>query len=147
MPLKTLRQKVVTWMIILCHGGKFALQVYENDKMIVNKSESKYVVRGKQGGRQLNADRCSGSKIQSLGSQMRRENEKLLQEYIANHMEEQKAFIKRASVIYLHAPGFNKTLFMSHSKSLQKYAHKVRGIEFKSGKANSQEAKELVQKI
>ena len=84
MPLKTLRQKEVTWLIILCHGGKFALQVYENDKMIVNKSESKYVVRGKQGGRQLNADRCSGSKIQSLGSQMRRENEKLLQEYIAN---------------------------------------------------------------
>jgi len=104
-------------MVILCHGGKFVLQVYENDKMILNKTESKYVIRGKQGGRQLNADK--GKTIKSLGSSMRRANEKLLQEYIQNNMEESRPHIKASHIIFLHAPGLNKTLFMSQSKSLQ----------------------------
>jgi len=59
--------------------------------MVVNKTESKYVCRGKQGGRQMNADRSKT--ISSLGSQMRRENEKMLQEYISTHMEEAKDHI------------------------------------------------------
>ena len=78
---------------------------------------------------------------------MRRANEKLLEEYILDHMEEAKPYIQRAAAIFLHAPGFNKNLFLSQTKSLQKYAHKVRSIEFKSSKANFQEAKDLVAKI
>jgi hypothetical protein len=38
-------------MIILCHGGKFILQVYEGSKLILSKSDSKYVIRAKSGGR------------------------------------------------------------------------------------------------
>lgn len=79
-----------------------------------------------------------------MGSQMRRENEKLLQEYIQRDMEEAKDDIKDADIIFLHAPGLNKTFFMSQSKSLEKYAHKVKSIEYTSGKANFSEAKELV---
>jgi len=144
-PLRILRSKVVTWMVILCHGGKFVVQVYENDNMIFNKTESKYVCRGKQGGRQLNADRHK--KISSMGSDMRRENEKLLQLYIISDLEEVKDHIVKSSVIFLHAPGFNKNLLIQASKHLQKCAHKVRSIEYKSSKANFQEAKDLVDKI
>lgn len=82
-----------------------------------------------------------------MGSQMRRENEKLLQEYIETHMQENKEHIKNSQVIFLHAPGFNKTLFMSQSKALQHYAHKVKSIEYKSQKANFQEAKDLFTKL
>ena len=71
-----------------------------------------------------------------MGSNMRRENEKLLEEYIMKHMEEAKSFIARSQAIFLHAPGFNKNLFLSQTKSLSKYAHKVKSIEFKSSKAN-----------
>lgn len=78
---------------------------------------------------------------------MRRENEKLLQEGITNHMEENKEHFKKAAVIFLHAPGFNKTLFMSQSKALSKYAHKVKSVEYRSQKANFQEAKDLVAKL
>ena len=46
-----------------------------------------------------------------MGSQMRRANEKLLQESIEETMEENKDWFKKANVIFLHAPGFNKTLF------------------------------------
>ena len=84
--------------------------------MIHNKSESKYVIRGKQGGRQLNADKSKT--IKSLGSSMRRANEKLLQEYIQTNMEEAKDHLAKADVIFLHAPGLNKTLFLSNQKSL-----------------------------
>jgi hypothetical protein len=78
---------------------------------------------------------------------MRRANEKLLQESIEETMSENKDWFKKASVIFLHAPGFNKTLFLSQSKSLSSHAHKVKSIEFKSSKASFQEAKELVQKL
>lgn len=98
-------------MVILCHGGKFCLQVYKNEELIHNRSESKYVIRGKQGGRQANADKHKS--IASLGSSMRRANEKLLEEYILNHMEEAKPYIQRSAAIFLHAPGFNKNLFLS----------------------------------
>ena len=110
------------------------VQVYENETMVFNKTESKYVCRGKQGGRQLNADRHK--KIQSMGSDMRRENEKILQEYIVNDLEEVKEYIGKSSVIFLHAPGFNKNLLIQASKQLEKCAHKVRSIEYKSSKAN-----------
>jgi len=67
---------------------------------------------------------------------MRRQNEKLLQEYISKDMEDASEYIKSADVIFLHAPGLNKTLFLSESRSLAKYSHKVKSIEFKSAKAN-----------
>jgi len=62
-------------------------------------------------------------------------------------MEDAKDMIQRSDVIFLHAPGWNKTFFLSQSKSLAKYAHKVRSIEYKSQKASFQEAKDLVAKI
>ena len=78
---------------------------------------------------------------------MRRENEKLLQEHITEYMEEARPFIEKADVIFLHAPGMNKTLFLSEARPLAGFHHKVRSIEFKSKKANYQEAVELVKKI
>ena len=62
-------------------------------------------------------------------------------------MDEAKSFIEQADVIFLHAPGLNKTLFLSESRPLQESAHKVKSIEFKSKKANFTEAVELVNKI
>ena len=46
-PLRILRQPVVHWVLILCHGGKFVIQVYEGQKMMTSKTESKYVSRAK----------------------------------------------------------------------------------------------------
>ena len=46
-PLRILRQPVVHWVLILCHGGKFVIQVYEGQKMLSSKTESKYVSRAK----------------------------------------------------------------------------------------------------
>ncbi len=94
----------------------------------------------------MNKDKCA-KVMSSVGSQMRRENEKLLQEHISQYMEEAKQFIEEADVIFLHAPGMNKTLFLSQTRPLAGHLHKVKSIEFKSKKANYQEAVELQRKI
>jgi hypothetical protein len=62
-------------------------------------------------------------------------------------MEEARPYIEKADVIFLHAPGINKTIFLSEAMPLAGHHHKVRSIEFKSKKANAQEASELVRKI
>mmetsp|Transcript_45790 Transcript_45790/g.33512 ORF Transcript_45790/g.33512 Transcript_45790/m.33512 type:complete len:97 (-) Transcript_45790:46-336(-) len=83
----------------------------------------------------------------SVGSQMRRENEKILQEHIDQYMEEAAGYIKSCDLILLHAPGLNRYIFLSESRPLQEVASKVRGIEFKSKQANFSEAKELAAKL
>lgn len=83
----------------------------------------------------------------SVGSEMRRNNEKILQEHIIQYMEEAKTYIEHCDVIFLHAPGLNKMLFLSESKSLSQVAYKVRNIEFRSKNANFSEAQELIKKI
>ena len=62
-------------------------------------------------------------------------------------MELARPYIEGADVIFLHAPGLNKTLFLSQTRPLAGHLHKVKSIEFKSKKANYQEAVELVKKI
>lgn len=62
-------------------------------------------------------------------------------------MDAAKQYIEQADVIFLHAPGLNKTLFLSESRPLQDCAHKVKSIEYKSKKANYAEASDLFTKI
>ena len=50
-------------------------------------------------------------------------------------------------MIFLHAPGLNKLIFISESGALAKAAHKIRTIEFRSKNANYSESQDLVKKI
>jgi len=59
--------------IILCFGGSFSLGIYEKGQCIIHKSDKKYVCRKKAGERQFNKDKNAGSSIQSIGSQIRRD--------------------------------------------------------------------------
>lgn len=43
-----------------------------------------------------------------MGSQMRRENEKILQENIENFLVENQEHMESSDLIFLHAPGLNK---------------------------------------
>lgn len=117
----------MTWALILCHGGKFIVQVYKDLKCVYSGSDSKYVIRKKSGGRQSNCDR-SKNIMTSVGSQMRRENEKILSEHIEAFMEEAGELLEKCKVIYLHAPGMNKLIFMAQSGPLAKHSHKVKSV-------------------
>lgn len=62
--------------IILCFGGSFSFGIFEGGRCVLHKSDKKYVCRKKAGERQLNKDKNAGSSIQSMGSQIRRDQEK-----------------------------------------------------------------------
>ena len=62
--------------IILCFGGSFSFGIFEGGRCKIHKSDRKYVCRKKAGERQFNRDKQSGSQIQSIGSQIRRDQEK-----------------------------------------------------------------------
>lgn len=64
------------YAIILCFGGSFSLGIYEKSKCFIHQSDKKYVCRKKAGERQFNKDKQSGSNIRSMGSQIRRDQEK-----------------------------------------------------------------------
>ena len=74
--------------------------------------------------------------MSSVGSQMRRENERLLEKHIMDFMEEASEHIAQAEVIYLHAPGVNKTFFISESRPLFEQSSKIRSLMFPNKKAN-----------
>ena len=78
---------------------------------------------------------------------MRLENERLLQDHNEAFMVEASDYIREAEVIFLHAPGLNKQLFLSESAPLAEQHHKVKSILFSNKKASYTEAVELVKKL
>lgn len=78
---------------------------------------------------------------------MRRENERLLGEHIDAFMEEASQLMQESKVIYLHAPGMNRLVFMAQSGPLAKFSHKVKAVQFGNKKANHTEATELAKRL
>jgi hypothetical protein len=100
---------------ILCFGGSFSLGIYEGGRCVAHKSDRKYVCRMKAGQRQFNRDKDSGSQIQSIGSQIRRDQEK---KHVINVGEILKEFHKDLSeceVIFLQAPGLNRLFVINEN--------------------------------
>jgi hypothetical protein len=134
------------WIIILCHGGKFSIAIFNKGKLIEHKSDSKYVLRAKAGQRQISKDK-SKVVMKSVGSQMRRANEKLHEAHIEKIMQETKHYVEEATAIFLHSPGINKYYFLLESKSLYEHRDKVYSIPFKTTKAKFTEAMEVMKKL
>jgi hypothetical protein len=84
--------------------------------------------------------------MSSVGSQMRRENEKILEEHIQKFMQEATSHLKASEVVYLHAPGLNRFFFLAELERLG-MSSKIRAVQFANKKASSSEGTELVQKI
>jgi len=145
-PFNILASGMKLWFIILCQGGKFWIAKIENDKIVDHKSDTKYVARKKQGKRQANFDSKS-SCMTSVGSQMRRNNERLHQEHIEETLNEYEADLKAADVIFLHAPGINKQFFIGHEKLLRDLRYKVRSLRFNLKKANFSELEKAMKEI
>ena len=94
-----------TWAIFIVHGGKFAGAVYRGNTMILHKTLSRYVVRKKQGKRQVNHLSSSGVKGGSAGGFKRARNEQKLLEEIREILALWMDELLQCQKIYLHAPG------------------------------------------
>ncbi len=139
-------KKMGLWVILLCHGGSFSIGIFNGKQLIAHKSDKKYLIRKKAGGRQSNKDK-SKSVMRSVGSQMRREMEKVHQENVANIMEDCKKYLSEALVIFLHAPGINRSFFLSEGMPLKPYMGKIRPVILNTKKANFTSVMEVFEKL
>lgn len=133
--------------IILCFGGYFSMGVFENQRCVLHKSDHKYVCRKKAGGRQLNKDKCTGKSIKSMGSQIRRDQEKHHQENVSEILEENFAELEKSDVIFFQAPGLNRIMLIEQNEALNKLKDKLRSVCLTAKKANYTEVERLYEEI
>ncbi|CAD8048830.1 unnamed protein product [Paramecium primaurelia] len=138
---------VQKFAIILCHGGYFCLGVFDNTGCIYHKSDHRYVVRGKAGGRQLNKDSHSGSNIKSIGSQIRRAQEKKHQEKVNSILNESLPILQACQILFLQAPGINQQLLIQNEEPLFLLKDKIRSICLTAKKANYTEVERVYKSI
>lgn len=124
------------WVVILCHGGHFCFTAYSGEgTCLKHTTDHKYVSRKKQGGRQITKD-GKGGKIKSMGSSIRRENERIHQENIQEILEENEAYLRDADIIFIAAPGLNRIILTKEPSPLAKHITKVRSAGVSIGRAN-----------
>ena len=133
--------------LVLCHGGYFIIAVYEQNKCIFHKSDHKYVVRKKAGQRQISRDSNAGGQIQSMGSQIRRSNEKKHQENIKKILSENYKVIENSDLILYHAPGMNKYLILDEGEPTWRIRHKFRSLCMTTKRANYTEIERIYHAI
>jgi len=139
-------QKVGLWIILMCEGGSFSIGIFNGSTLISHKSDKKYLIRKKAGKRQANKDK-SKKVMTSVGSMLRREMEKVHQEHVANIMEECKKYLEEAVVIFLHAPGINRSFFLTEGMPLKPYVNKIKPIIVHTKKANFENVMEVFEKL
>lgn len=121
------------WLVIINQGGYFASAVFLSKPPTYTHSRElklhclehttfhKYVVRAKQGKRQVSKDRSKSIRT-SAGSQLRRHNEDHFRLNVESFLEKWEGQIDSADIILLHSPGpWNKSLlFEGRQGSLQR---------------------------
>lgn len=141
-------QKIERICVILCHGGNFSIGIFDKrGKCVLHKSDHKYVTRKKAGQRQAGKDKHAGTSIKSMGSQIRRENEKIHQMNVDNILEENLQEIEQCDLVFLQAPGINKLLLIEENKPLFKIREKLRSLCLTAKKANYTEVERIFKAI
>ena len=141
-------QKINKICLILCHGGNFSIGIFDKTgKCLLHRSDHKYVTRKKAGQRQLAKDKHSGSGIKSIGSQIRRENEKIHQMNVDNILDENLKEIQECEIVLFQAPGMNKLLLVDENKPLNMGRNKLRSMCLTAKKANYTEVERLFKAI
>ena len=86
--------------MLLFHGGDFSFAVFEDFKEVLHGSDHKYIIRKKGGGKQSTKD---GQKsIKSVGSQIRRENEKMLSDHIDAMIADNSVLLQSCDLIFVY---------------------------------------------
>lgn len=134
--------------IVLCAGGYFALVVFKGRKELLHKSDHRYVIRKKQGGRQMLKDK-SKKVMTSVGSQMRRLNEVNHQKKIKEILEEERAHIEASDYVLVHSPGENKAILFDEGRALYDFRQNgnFRSVNIEPKRANYSEAKRIFEEV
>ena len=92
--------------VLILRAGRFAGAIWDADgNIIAHTSFKRYTVRRKNGGSQSKSDRSKGSPAQSVGAQIRREQEKKLSEEVRELVQQtwSRYFTDSKSVVFAYA--------------------------------------------
>ena len=142
---KAARSKLMTF--VMCEGGNFSIGIFDQEKEVTHKSDHKYVIRKKQGKRQLTKDK--GKSISSVGSQIRRANEVKHQENIEDILEGTEKWITESDYVFIHAPGENTNILFEEGKILFDFKknQNFKSLCYTAKKANFSEIKSIRDQI
>jgi hypothetical protein len=110
--------------VLVCHGGQFSGCIFRCESFnkplqqrskldkhqiaipVLRKTFHKYTTRKKQGKRQMTHDSVTGHSAQSIGSQIRRDQEKLFQLQLAELLQVTwKETLEKCALVCLYCPG------------------------------------------
>jgi hypothetical protein len=135
--------------VLMCLGGNFSVGVFQGLKEITHKSDHRYVVRGKGGGKRQ-SEKDKEKKIKSSGSQIRRLNEKKHLESVNGILEAYMDHLVSSDLILIHAPGENEAIMFDEGRALDKFRKmdKIRSIGSLTGKkANWNEVRRVYEEV
>ena len=130
--------------IFMLTGGDFSFAVYHNLKEVMHVSQHKYVIRKKGGGKQSTKDKTK--KIASIGSQIRRENEKILLLNVEKSIKDNSKLLQECAKIFVYAPGLNKNQLIEFFEDSEIDPGLIRTIMI-TRKANYSSIQEVIRKL
>lgn len=133
--------------VILCFGGSFSFGIFQGGKCLLHRSDRKYVCRKKAGERQFNRDKQSGSSIKSMGSQIRRDQEKRHVINVGEILQEHNKDLGECEIIFLQAPGLNRLFVINEDMNLNGLQNRLRSVCLTAKKANFTEVEALHEAI
>lgn len=128
--------------IILCHGGRFAAGIFRGAQLLQSKKFQRYVVRKKQGKRQMTWGKgsCGGS----AGGWLRTFHEKKLHEDITQLLSSWRESLDECETILIHAPGsINQATIFGEDSPLNRDDQRIVKLHFQSNVVNSSEMKRI----
>ncbi|KAJ2076918.1 hypothetical protein H4R24_005433 [Coemansia sp. RSA 988] len=107
------------WTMLSSDGGFFAAAVFENrsGEVLVHKTIQRYTTRRKQGGLQSRQDNAAGHAANSAGAQIRRHNERRLQEEVHQLLEEWRPLIKASTHVFVRVPRASRRGFFAPAET------------------------------
>lgn len=133
--------------LILCFGGSFSFGIFEGGRCVLHRSDRKYVCRQKAGERQFNRDKQAGTQIQSIGSQIRREQEKKHVINVGEILRQNREELAQCELIFLQAPGLNRLFVINENENLDGLQDRLRSVCLTARKANFTEVEALFEAI
>ena len=138
--------KIRKLSIIMFQGGDFSLVIYNNFKEKAHTSQHKYIIRKKGGGKkQSQKDRTK--KVVSIGSQIRRENEKLLLLKMKESIQQYKDLLDECDLILFFAPGENMGVLINFFKECGLGTKKIRSLGMDVNKAKYNQVVNCYEKL
>ncbi|KAJ1741347.1 hypothetical protein LPJ79_003624 [Coemansia sp. RSA 1821] len=129
------------WTLMASNGGFFAAAVFDNrtGTVIAHKAIQRYTTRRKQGGLQSKQDGASGRAAISAGAQIRRYNERRLQEEIYELTTHWQPLLARSTRVFVRVPRTSRRTFFKPDSALSWGNENVRTLPVSMGRPSLRE--------